>query len=160
MCELEQGSPQHLRHWLPAGMLPALSAIFNSAERSAQVRDAAGVAIALVLWQRRHGKWPASLDPLVPDLLPEAPPDRADGRPLRYAVHDGQPVIYSIGADRDDDRGRPSEDPTSAMVISFGPTTATERPQSQEYNDGDWILWPPVKERPAGEAEDAGPSSK
>jgi hypothetical protein len=159
MCEMTAAGPQHLRYWLPANMLPALSAIFNSVERSAQVRDAADVTIALVLWQRRHGTWPTSLNELVPDLLPAVPPDRADGKPLRYVVRDGKPVIYSIGSDRDDDGGRPSADPDAAMVISFGPTSPTVQQQVQADNDGDWILWPTIKQNPSGEAADAEPSS-
>jgi hypothetical protein len=42
----------------------------------------------------------------VPDLLPAVPPDRYDGKPLRYQLVDGKPLVYSIGSDRDDDAGR------------------------------------------------------
>ena len=81
-----------------------------------QVRDATEVAIALTLWKRRHGQWPERLEQLVPDLLPAVPPDRADGKPLRYVVRDGQAVVYSIGQDRDDDGGRSTVDPDWAIV--------------------------------------------
>jgi hypothetical protein len=166
-------SIRRMRYWLPYILLPAIDSVFSAAERTKQVRDGAKVAIALTLWKRRHGQWPERLDQLVPDLLPSVPPDRADGKPLRYAIRDGQAVVYSIGADWDDDGGRRAASPDSAMVIDFGKKPpAAPKTESGEINDdwsenrlempsvdseqversdddGDWILWPPVKvERP------------
>ncbi len=134
------------RYWLPSLLLPAIDAVFNAAERTIQLRDGAEVAIALTLWKRRHGQWPERLDQLVPDLLPAVPPDRADGKPLRYAVREGQAVVYSIGADRDDDGGRQAVDPDSAIVTRFGQVSAEDqgRTDGTDY-DGDWVLWPPIK---------------
>ena len=83
------GSAPGLRHWLPSLLLPAVGEMFSAAERTIQIRDATEVAIALTLWKRRHGQWPERLEQLVPELLPAVPPDRVDGKPLRYAVRDG-----------------------------------------------------------------------
>ncbi len=123
-----------------------LEPMYSANDRSIQIRDAAEVAIALSLWQRRHGQWPTNLDQLVPDLLPAVPPDRFDGRPLRYVMRDGRPVVYSIGVDGDDDGGRPPEHPENAIPGSFGKVgpEVPKRPRSPDI-DGDWILWPPVK---------------
>lgn len=141
-----QGPLARVRYWLPSLILPSIDPVFSAAERTIQVRDATEVAIALTLWKRRHGQWPERLDQLVPELLPAVPPDRADGKPLRYVVRDGKAVVYSIGADRDDDGGRSTADPTSAVVASFGPISAEEQKRSNgSDHDGDWILWPPVK---------------
>lgn len=74
------------------------------------------VAIALELYRRRHGAWPATLAELIPDLLPEIPLDRYDGAPLRYRLIQGKPVIYSVGEDGNDDGLLP--------------------------RDGDLVLWP------------------
>ena len=135
-----------MRYWLPSLLLPAVDAVFSFAERTIQFRDATEVAIALTLWKRRHGQWPEQLEQLVPELLPVVPPDRADGKPLRYVVRDGQAVVYSIGQDRDDDGGRSTTDPDWAIVNSFGPISAEEQKGSDgSDHDGDWILWPPVK---------------
>jgi hypothetical protein len=135
------------RHFLVDLLLPGISAVFSATERTIQERDAAEVAIALEIWHRRHGEWPASLDALVPDLLPAVPADRLDGQPLRYVVRDSRPVVYSIGNDRNDDGGRPPTKPLEAMPHGYGPLSpeTLKRYQSSDY-DGDWILWPPLPE--------------
>jgi hypothetical protein len=136
---------QRLRYAWVLLMFPALDAIFDAAERTAQIRDAAEVAIALVLWHRRHGDWPTSLGQLTPDLLPTVPPDRVDGQPLRYVVRDGQSALYSIGRNRRDDGGQPSSNPNDAAPIRFGPPA--HRWDASSEPDGDWILWPPLQEK-------------
>ncbi|MBI3838336.1 MAG: hypothetical protein HY288_10450 [Planctomycetia bacterium] len=141
-------SPASRYRYLPVAlMFPAREAAYSANDRSIQIRDAAEVAIALEFWHRRHGHWPASLAQLVPDLLPAVPPDRYDGQPLRYVVRDGRPVVYSIGVDRNDDGGRPTVQAELAYIGGYGRLApeALERLQSS-HSDGDWILWPPVKE--------------
>ncbi len=113
------------RYLLIALLMPALSRAGQQSEHTAQHRDAVLVAIALELHHRRTGAWPESLNALVPDLLPAVPPDRFDGNPLRYRLIDGDPLLYSIGRDRDDDGGRPVD----------GKAPGPNR------GDGDWILW-------------------
>lgn len=143
-------SPPGMRYWLPSLMLPGVHAVFNAAERAIQRRDTTEVAIALTLWKRRHDQWPERLEQLVPELLPGLPPDRVDGKPLRYVVRDGQAVVYSIGQDRDDDGGRPPAVPGRASSSPFGPRSVEQQKVFDgSDDDGDWILWPPVKvERP------------
>lgn len=136
-----------LRYFLTQLFLPGIGAVFSADQRAIQNRDAAEVAVALVLWHRRHGQWPESLDHLVPDLLPAVPRDRFDGKPFRYAVRDGQPILYSTGIDHDDDGGRPAEPPENALG-PFGPDDPEDKNPhpAGTSDDGDWILWPPVKE--------------
>jgi hypothetical protein len=144
------GSIQRMRYWLPWALLPAIDAVFSAAERTIQVRSATEVAIALTMWKRRHGQWPERLDQLVPELLPAVPPDRADGKPLRYAVREGQAVVYSIGQDRDDDAGRPTVVPDRAIISPFGPVSVEQQKAFEgSDDDGDWILWPPIKAKRA-----------
>ena len=142
-----QGVANGFRHGFVAAMLPAIGAVFNAAERTTQQRDAAEVAIALELWHRQHGQWPATLDELVPQLLPAVPADRLDGQPIRYVVRDGRPVVYSIGNDRNDDGGRPTSRLDEALPYGYGPLSpeTLKMYQSPDY-DGDWILWPPLPE--------------
>ena len=89
--DLAQGTLA-IRYAFPSLLLPRIAHMSKAAERAIQQRDATEVAIALVLFQRRHGVWPQKLDELVPDLLPAVPPDRLDGQPLRYIVREGRPV--------------------------------------------------------------------
>ncbi len=116
-------------------VMQGLSRTGTRPELVTQERDAVCVAIALELYRRHNGFWPSSLDELVPELLPEIPPDRFDGRPLRYRLIDDNPVIYSVGADRDDDGAML---PRSG-VAWFAPDNAAARV------DGDWVLWPVVR---------------
>jgi hypothetical protein len=126
-------------------MLPALGAVANVGERTIQVRDAAEVVIALELWHRRHGAWPDRLDQLVPDLLPQVPPDRIDGQPLRYVVRDGKPILYSLGVDRQNEGGRANtEDPERAAAPGYGPVAADFK--VTDYWRGDWVFFPPAPE--------------
>jgi len=129
---------------------PSVSGMFKAVERNFQKLDATEVALALALWHKRHGAWPERLDELVPAMLPEVPRDRFDGQPMRYAVRDGRPVVYSIGPDRDDDGGRPLGDKEVGMAeTGFGRLSDEQLKhfQSPEF-DGDLVLWPPVEPTP------------
>ena len=135
-------SPVHAARYFPIALLmPALGMAGRSPQMVIQQRDAMLVAIGLELYRRRTGAWPETLEQLVPELLPAVPRDRFDGRAMRYQLVDGEPLLYSIGADRDDDGGRPPLDrrgrlsPKLAALVVEDPAKAA---------DGDWVLWPPV----------------
>jgi hypothetical protein len=116
----------------------------QSAAHAALWRDAATVAIALELHRRRAGQYPASLSELVPALLPALPRDPFDGRPLRYRLRDGRPVVYSIGADRTDRGGNP---PTTDELQrerrrpALANRLTSLAPETTPI-EGDWILHP------------------
>ena len=113
------------------------------AEQTTQRRDGALAALACELYRRHAGCWPASLSDLSPAYLPTVPVDRFDGQPLRYRLIDGQPVIYSIGADCEDDGGRaPEGDQARRRVREWHYVPFRETP-ADDVPDGDWILWPP-----------------
>lgn len=84
----------------------------NESERVIQIRDATRTAIALELYRRTHGSYPAALDQLVPEFLDEVPPDRADGQPLRYERTDDGATLYSI-----DGSWRSNEAPAERWVL-------------------------------------------
>lgn len=111
-------------------------------------RDAAATVLALELFRRREGRWPADLADLEPAYLPALPIDPADGRPLRYRLIDGAPCLYSLGVDADDDAGRPTADPRDAFAFADSPPAAPA--------DGDWVLYLHPPAAPASDPT-AGP---
>jgi hypothetical protein len=136
-----------IRYVLPGMMLSALGKAHIHAEKVIARRDAVAVAIALELHRRRHGDWPATLDELVPHLLPAVPPDRFDGQPMRYVLADGHPVVYSVGTDRVDRGGTPpllpSGRPNNAGACQWISMRQLEEGWSPDQKSiGDWILWP------------------
>lgn len=98
-------------------------------------RDGVVTGIALELYRRKYGEYPASLEVLVPQYLPRVPADRITGQPVKYRIVSGKPVIYSVGADRDDDGGKPPPGKNGWMKA------ATWSVQ-QSAADGDWVLYP------------------
>lgn len=113
-------------------------------EISRQRYDAARAAIALEQYRRNTGNWPERLDQLTSDLLPAVPPDRFDGKPIKYRLTDDRPVLYSIGVDRVDDGGTPPDDEYPCPDI-WAPPSEVPRLRAESRHRGDWILWPPVR---------------
>ncbi len=155
--EALQATPWLRVRYAPLHMLlPALDRAFVHGDLAEQARDATLAAIALQLYHRRHGVWPATLDELTPQWLPQVPVDRFDGQPLRYRLVDGQPLLYSVGADRDDDGGRLPELPKLGLdaprrrwqcnraAMQWQPLPDPNQPTPAGCPDGDWLLWPPV----------------
>ncbi len=147
--------------YLPVAILiPPLDQLNVTAEQTTQLRDATLVVIALELFHRRHGRYPATLDELVPSFLPAVPPDRFDGRPIRYRLRDGRPVIYSVGSDLKDDGGRPPRTSASAASHWYPPRERQAKAALQNdphpIPDGDWVFWPSVRyDRVTGDLIDA-----
>lgn len=63
--------------------------------------------ISIYRHRARHGAWPTSLDEIDPQVLPIPAIDYYSGEPLRYTLIHGEPRLWALGADRDDDGGRP-----------------------------------------------------
>jgi hypothetical protein len=63
--------------------------------------------ISIYRHRARHGEWPASLAGIDPEVLMLPAIDYFSGKPLRYMLVDGEPRLWALGADRDDDGGRP-----------------------------------------------------
>jgi hypothetical protein len=75
-------------------------------------RRMTAVSLAAQLYRADTGRWPPSIEALVPKYLPEVPVDplAADGRPLKYLLVRGglpdggdRPVVYSVGRNGVDD---------------------------------------------------------
>lgn len=153
---------QRLRHFPLCELLPALSKATLNTELTCMRRDAAITTIALEIYRRKHNAWPASLNDLVPSIMPALPIDRFDGQPLRYRLLDGKPLLYSVGTDREDDGGVANA-AADASLRQWRSQQWMSKAQLEERRaqgallqgdksavipDGDWILWPPLPQPP------------
>jgi hypothetical protein len=85
--------------------LPALQLLEGAIHRNQAKLRCLCAALAAELYRQSKGDWPDSLDRLTPNLLAAVPLDPYDGAPLRcHRLADGI-VIYSVGADREDNGG-------------------------------------------------------
>lgn len=167
IVELADDPISKARYWPAIMLMPAFDRLPATADVTTQRRDAALTAIALELSRRRTGEFPPSLDTLTPGLLPQLPPDQFDGQPIKYALLNGRPVLYSVGVDRKDDGGRPPAGPSTAESAWVSPAQARRMladPVRRPRIDGDWILFPPARAEvppPAAtdEGGDTGPAS-
>jgi hypothetical protein len=119
------------------GLAASLANCQTSTELSLGHRDGVVVGIALELYRRKHGEYPPSLQTLVPEYLPQIPADRITSEPVKYKLQNGKPLIYSVGADRDDDGGRPPPGKNSWIA-------AAQIVHGVKAADGDWVLFPQV----------------
>lgn len=100
--------------------------------------------VALVRYERDHDMWPESLEALLPTYLSSLPLDPCDGKPLRYAVRSGRPILWSIGQDRIDNAGQqPAEgdDPAIADDQDAAAKPVFGDPAPGLIVGEDWILW-------------------
>lgn len=133
-----------LRYYPLAFLFPSLSRASQLGELATVHRDATLTALAAELHRRRTGEYPATLEVLVPRYLPAIPIDRFDGFALRYRLLEGRPLIYSVGADGDDDLGRPIHGAREGQNAARCWVPPAQRAQLTFDCDGDWVLWPPI----------------
>lgn len=111
----------------------------RSAEFYLGERDGVVVALALEAYHRQHQAYPKTLAALAPAFLTQVPADRITGEPVHYRLMEGKPMIYSVGADRDDDDGRlavaPNGKPCPSLAVRWGIAP-------DKASDGDWVLFP------------------
>jgi hypothetical protein len=131
-----------IRWWILLEMQPGATGDQIACERYLGRRDGVVVGIALELYRRKHGHYPAALSELTPGLLPEIPADRITGNPVKYRLIDGKPVVYSVGADRVDDGGKPPDgNEMKGHFIHYTPASWGLDPK--EVPRGDWLLFAP-----------------
>lgn len=151
--------PWRARYMPVSIMLPALTRTGWSLERAAFERDAVCAAIAIELHKRRTGAYPAALADVGSMLLPKMPVDPFDGKPIKYRLVQGAagsatPVLYSIGVDRKDDGGvlpppvSGWEEPRTWLGPGYAASYLKAATKQQGSSiDGDWIVWPPSKQK-------------
>lgn len=132
-----------LRYEAISLLLPALGKTYQVATNLEMERDAVVTAIAIEIFRRKHGKFPAELNDLVPALLPALPLDNADGQPLRYRPRSDGCTLYSLGSDGLDAGGKPASNQTDQQhARNFLRESTFAAPC-------DWVLFPrephPVK---------------
>jgi hypothetical protein len=111
--ELEQAfDGQNFIHHrtIAAIILPALG---NVVRRAAQVQvaaDQAALACALERYRLANGRFPDTLDALVPRFISQLPHDVITGEPYKYRrAEAGQFLLYSVGWNEKDDGGVPGK---------------------------------------------------
>ncbi|MBN2206595.1 MAG: hypothetical protein JW742_04255 [Candidatus Aminicenantes bacterium] len=62
--------------------------------------------LACEIYKDENGRYPGSLEALVPEILDEVPLDPFTGKPLTYRADDSELIIYSFGSNGRDDGGR------------------------------------------------------
>jgi hypothetical protein len=104
-----KGSPfaMMLRHdTFAALLLPHVTSVAQKTSFFQTGVDAATVACALQRYRLEHGRFPDTLDPLVPQFMTALPHDVINGQPLHYRRTAGdQFVLYSVGWNETDDGG-------------------------------------------------------
>jgi hypothetical protein len=126
--------------WMPARQsISVTMSVAMGQIRTRVLLDVATVGVAAERYRLAHGRWPDSLDRLVPEYLGAIPLDPYLGTPLRELRHPGELAIYSVGPDGQDDAGYRSP----ATPFSKG-------------NDLSFRLWVPARRGPSGPARPAG----
>ncbi len=93
---------------LRAILMPNLSRAVGKSIEAAAMASISHGAVAATRFRIQKERLPTSWDELVQaKLIPAVPVDPFDGKPMRFAAHDGFLFIYTIGADRIDNGGVP-----------------------------------------------------
>lgn len=100
-------------------MLPATQQAIIAEERTHVRTLLADIGYALAAFNAEHGRFPDTLDALVPDLLPAVPLDLFSGDSLRYELKEDGFLLYSVGENGIDDGGL-RDGRTDADDIAFG----------------------------------------
>lgn len=136
------------RYFVIASLAPAVDKAVDARDRVRTLRDATLAALALESSKLRSGRYPDTLDQLIPTFLPALPLDPMTGAPLRYHLTERGPVLYSVGSDRRDDFG------VYAPTESLDALSRSVRPRNPDAKDhlgrplppaqpADWILYAP-----------------
>lgn len=120
-------------------LFPDLDRPYVTSQIATQLRNAAIVSILLEQYRRKRGANPSSLNDLVPDFIARVPVDLLDGQSLRYRFDDGQPTIYSVGFDGDDDGGL-ADHARFELDAFIDEWVNSMRAANHLAPDGDWIL--------------------
>lgn len=131
----------NLRTTMSELVSPSLTTTLRRGNRAECQRRLAITAIALQRHYLSQGRYPTSLEALVPAYLSSSWTDPYDGQPLRYTcLGTGEEFrLYSVGEDLVDDGGRIEPKSPSTRRLSMW----------QAFTGSPDVVWP----MPAGEAE-------
>ena len=77
------------------------------------------LGLASTAYRSNHGKYPTTLDALVPKYITEIPKDPFSGEPLKMIAVDGGLILYGVGEDLKDDQGAAYDNVTKQGDIAF-----------------------------------------
>jgi len=105
---------------------PALDRAAVLYRRICTDRNRFRVVYRLYAYRAEHGKWPERLDQVLSRREQRMWTDAFADGPFGYRLESGEPLLYSVGEDGDDDGGKPG---------------SATKPDSWNM-EGDVILWP------------------
>jgi hypothetical protein len=98
-------STSRWRHPMSGMLMPAVTRATQEEVRSHVRMSIVRAALAAEEWRLAHGRWPDSLDDLVPGLLDAVPEDPFSEGTVCYLKTANGVVVYSVGQDGQDDGG-------------------------------------------------------
>lgn len=107
-------------HFFLKMLLPALSRGGGADRKARAVREALRLTLAIEAFEARHGRPPEALADLAPEFLPSIPIDPVSGQAFVLARREATAadprewLLYSIGADGQDNGGAETPDPDDA----------------------------------------------
>jgi len=104
-------------------LLPAVDAATDAEDRATMRSEVTRLGFALAAYRTDHESYPARLSDLVPKYVAEVPHDVFNAEPLHYEPRRNGYVLYSVGINGEDDKGRSYDD----------------RDENGEYHDWDDI---------------------
>lgn len=143
LMSLHSNDDLRLRYAPVVLYFPAMQYLASYGEQITQLRDGVLTAIALELYHRSEGKWPDTLDALVPRYLPNLPLDRFTGKTLSYKLRNDKPLIYACGGDAQDDGGRASMEKRADR--RYGDTIGGSAKSLKPGEGYDWVLFPRLR---------------
>jgi hypothetical protein len=99
-------------------LAPALEKMLDAADRAEQQQRNLQLALALAAFRAESGRYPASLEELVPKYLPTVPGDIFSGKPLIYKPAENGYLLYSVGPNGIDDGGGGRDDEPQGDDVS------------------------------------------
>jgi hypothetical protein len=102
---------------MTAILAPSLARCFETVARDETEESCARAGVAMTRYRLDHGKFPPSLDELVPVYLDAIPIDFLNGHALRLAIKKNQWIVYGIGPDGIDHGGVGDEDTGKGDIL-------------------------------------------
>ena len=134
----------NLRYQVVAYSFPNINQIRTAVDATLAMQESVLAGIAIRQFDLVNDRLPISLDELVPEFLEAVPIDIVSGEKLKYRIMDDLPLIYSVGADLDDDGGVEAVDPLGRTMqdMNLDESRHLDSANNLYQLDGDWILWP------------------
>ena len=119
-----------LFHYLAAISIPNFTKAFQNCAYNQTLANEAQIVCALERYKLANGRYPETLDALVPQFIGKLPADIIGGEPLPYRrTDDGKFLLYSVGWNETDDGG----------------VTVRDKSGYEDKTKGDWVWQYPAK---------------